>query len=90
MCIRDRIQSDQDPDLVRTWIAKQPQRDFRNARWKSYPCEIRENLYTHQFPVDKEAFQAVFTEVKYKRLPTPLFLSSTVKVIPPQHHRTEQ
>ena len=85
-----QIQSDQEPALVRTWIAKQPQRDFRNARWKSYPCEVADNLYTHQFPVDHDAFQAVFAEVKYKRLPIPLFLSSTVKVIPPRHHQAGQ
>ena len=75
------LQSDQKPRKVRAWVADSASRDFREAKWESYPA--RANGKGHEYKLSRPAkgYRAIFGEAVFDADGTPYFLSTNVKII---------
>jgi PhoPQ-activated pathogenicity-related protein len=79
-----RIESDISPRHVRLWAATSDTRDFRDARWQSYPMEKTGKAFVGTLQRPPAEFGAMFGEAVYDTDGTPYFLSTNVRVaVPP-------
>lgn len=77
------VRSDLEPDRVRTWTARAPTRDFREAEWTSHPCEaLGEDAWRCHLARPEEGYAALFAELVYPGVfLLPLHLSTQVRVV---------
>lgn len=76
------VKSDLAPEQVVAWVATAPTRDFREAKWKSYPTEWVDGEYRYQLDVPQEGYAAMFGESVF-RGPTNMkyYLSTNVAIV---------
>jgi len=75
-----RIASDLPPEKVVIWTATAPKRDFRRARWESYPTRKDGAAYVGELDVPETGYGAMFGEAMYKMGDIPFYFSTTVAV----------
>ena len=76
-----KLKSDPAPKSVSAWIATSPTRDFREAKWKSYPAELAEESYRYELEIPAEGYAAMFGEAAFEAEGVPYFLSTNVKIV---------
>lgn len=74
------ITSNRPAETVRAWVATSPTRDFRNAKWRSFPMKKSERHYRYTLELPEEGYAALFGETAYRDLTVPYFLSTTLQV----------
>lgn len=77
------LRSDIPPAQVRAWIATSPTRDFRDAAWSAHLLRRQDHDggYRHQLPMPAQGYAAMFGEAEFDTQPSPLFLSTNVRII---------
>ena len=75
------IQSDRKPRKVRAWVAHSESRDFREAKWESYPARANETGHEYNLSRPVKGYRAIFGEAVFDADGTPYFLSTNVKII---------
>jgi PhoPQ-activated pathogenicity-related protein len=75
------VRSDQKPLQVQAWVAQARTRDFREAKWTSFPATADADAFTYTLPVPEKGFAAMFGEAVYDNKPTPLYLSTNVRIV---------
>jgi PhoPQ-activated pathogenicity-related protein len=76
-----QVTSDVEPSKVSAWVAHSPSRDFREAKWLSYPTQRRGEVYHYRLSSPPEGYAAIFGEAVYQGDALPYYLSTTVKII---------
>jgi PhoPQ-activated pathogenicity-related protein len=75
------LQSDQKPRKVRAWVAHSESRDFREAKWESYPTRLNGKGHEYKLARPAKGYRAIFGEAVFDAEGTPYFLSTNVKII---------
>nr|VFJ91628.1 MAG: PhoPQ-activated pathogenicity-related protein [Candidatus Kentron sp. H]VFJ92697.1 MAG: PhoPQ-activated pathogenicity-related protein [Candidatus Kentron sp. H]VFJ99503.1 MAG: PhoPQ-activated pathogenicity-related protein [Candidatus Kentron sp. H] len=66
---------------VRAWVATAPTRDFRAARWRTFPMAREGGRAVYELATPPAGFTAVFGEVAYHPDPLPCYLSTNVRIL---------
>ncbi len=77
------LSSDQPPREVVAWVATSPTKDFRPAKWSSFPVQTTADGYRYEMPVPATGFAAVFGEAVFGEEGAPYFLSTNVRIVGP-------
>lgn len=64
------------PAASRIWVARSKSRDFREARWRSFPLWRHEGRYAYQVPVPDGSYVAAFAEMVFGRGTERVYLST--------------
>jgi len=75
-----RIESDLQPAKVVVWTATAPKRDFRHARWQSYPTSRDGREHVAAFKIPESGYGAMFGEAMYNAGGVPYFFSTNVRI----------
>ncbi|MCH8923601.1 MAG: PhoPQ-activated pathogenicity protein [Planctomycetes bacterium] len=75
------LQSDQKPRKVRAWVADSESRDFREAKWESFPARANNKGHEYKLARPAKGYRAIFGEAVFDADGTPYFLSTNVKII---------
>nr|VFJ96824.1 MAG: PhoPQ-activated pathogenicity-related protein [Candidatus Kentron sp. LFY] len=76
-----RMNSDLPTHEVRAWVATSPGRDFREARWESFPARRHGGRSVYELTVPSTGFAAMFGEAEYHGDSLPYYLSTNVRVV---------
>ncbi len=79
--IRLRVRSDVQPDSVTIWKATSESQDFRKSRWMPQPIEASDGAWAYTLERPEKGYAAAFAELRYTIGQTPLYLSTTMRVI---------
>nr|VFK80173.1 MAG: PhoPQ-activated pathogenicity-related protein [Candidatus Kentron sp. SD] len=76
-----RMESDPPPREARAWVAIAPTRDFREARWTSFPMARDGGGNVYELAAPFTGFAAIFGEAEYRADPLPSYLSTNVRIL---------
>lgn len=75
------LTSDKPANAARLWIAKNPTKDFRKARWESQPIESdNRQAATITIPKPKEGYICFYADVNYDVEGNPLWLCTQLRL----------
>jgi PhoPQ-activated pathogenicity-related protein len=77
------FESDIAPERVRIWAATSETRDFRGARWQSYPTKTVDKRYEGTLERPPSVYGAMFGEAQFTMNGVPYYLSTNVGIAPP-------
>ena len=79
--VRLTVRSDPPAERIVAWMATAPTRDFRQARWQSYPMD--QTAQEHVFQVERRPgeFAAIFAEARYEADDSPFYFSTNLRVV---------
>ena len=75
------------PRRAVAWVARSATRDFREAQWEAVPMEEADDGFHFRAVHAPEMHLAFFGEGVFDRKPTPLFLSTSIRVVAPPGNR---
>jgi PhoPQ-activated pathogenicity-related protein len=78
-----RLESDVVPDQVRIWATTSDTRDFRQARWQSFPTKRVGQSHVGTLERPPSAYGAMFGEAQFAMDGLPYYLSTNVRIAPP-------
>lgn len=79
------VSSDRKPRAVRVWTASSGDRDFREARWRSYSCLRSGQEWTCRRPVAPDRYTAMYAEVDFRERGEPAYwLTTTMCLVGPE------
>jgi len=80
---RLEVSTDIAPTTVKAWTATSDTRDFREAKWTSYPAKQNGdgNSFVIDLPQPRQGFAAVFAEAQYNGKSLPFYLSTDLRVV---------
>lgn len=76
-----QITSDVKPSQVSAWIATSPTKDFRDAKWRSEPIQLRGEAYEHELEIPASGYAALFGEAMYNGAAMPYYFSTNVRIV---------
>ncbi|WP_170064052.1 PhoPQ-activated pathogenicity-related family protein [Halomonas heilongjiangensis] len=77
-----RVTASPAPAQARAWVARAPERDFREARWEPRPMQPDGDAFTITLPRPNEGYAALFGELEFAQDEGgPMTLSTTVQVV---------
>ena len=75
------VRSTPTPSRLRAWIAHSPTRDFRKAKWESFPIDLDAARIEHRLARPATGYAVMFGEAVYTIDGHEIFLSTTLQVI---------
>jgi len=76
-----KIASDLRPDRVSIWTATSATRDFRQAKWESFPTRLTNGVHVGTLDVPASGYAAMFGEAVYETDRIPCFFSTNVRIL---------
>jgi PhoPQ-activated pathogenicity-related protein len=73
------LSSDRKPKAVVCWLATSPTKDFREAKWESFPMEESAGRYRFERELPRSGYAAFFGEAEFDEGGT-IFLSTNLRV----------
>ena len=81
------VRSNPPAQNVLAWVATSPTKDFRDARWQSFPTHADEGAHRFSRALPGSGYLAMFGEAVYEAGGLPYFLSTNVKIVGPPTKR---
>jgi PhoPQ-activated pathogenicity-related protein len=76
-----KVTSDPPAKAVRLWVADNPTRDFRKARWAERPAETEKGSATGYVERPTQGWRTFFAELEYEKDGRPFYLSTQLRMV---------
>ena len=73
--------SDISPQQVNAWVATAETRDFRHARWQSFPLQADSDTFVYSLEIPRSGYVALFGEAFFDNGAIPYAFSTTVTIV---------
>lgn len=83
------IRSDLLASSARAWVATSDTRDFRKSKWEASPMTVKDDAYVFDLPRPATGYAAFFGEAKFLLDGKPVYLCTTIRVVPAGDAKSE-